>query len=97
MSAHVGDPAVVHDNYQVGVLDRRHALRDDDLRRLRNVFPEPGTDQSVSLCVDRACRVVQDEYLRLSQQGTRNAETLLPPCSIFVSYPSGKERTNSSA
>ena len=77
MGADVRDAAAVHDEDAVGVLDGGDALRDDDLRGLRDEVAEALTNQGVGLRVDRGGGVVEDEHLRLLQHRTGDAETLL--------------------
>ena len=77
MGADVRDAAALHNENAVGVLDGGHALRDDDLRGLRDEIAEALTDQGVGLRVDRGGGVVEDQHLRLLQHRAGDAETLL--------------------
>ena len=77
MGADVRDAAALHDEDAVGVLDGGHTLRDDDLRGLRDEVAEALTNQGVGLRVDRGGGVVEDQNLRLLQDRTGDAETLL--------------------
>ena len=77
MGADIRDAAALHDEDTVGVLDGGHTLRDDDLRGLRDEVAEALTDQGVGLRVDRGGGVVEDQHLRLLQDRTGDAETLL--------------------
>jgi hypothetical protein len=67
---------VQHDNL-VGVLNGGNALRDDNFRRVRDVFSKRLTDQFVGFGVNRAGRVVQNQDFGLFQQRPRNTQSLL--------------------
>ena len=71
-----GDFSVVKDQDQVRVLYRRHALGDDDLRGLGDEAAESRPDQGIGMRIHRAGGIVQDQDLRLLQQGPRDAEPL---------------------
>ena len=71
------DAAVVEHEDHVGVLHRGDALRDDDLRRVGDLRRERLADQRVGARVDGACRVVENQNLRVLQQGARDAQALL--------------------
>ena len=75
--AYRGDRAVVHDDDLIGVLDGRHALSDDELGRVGDLFAERLADERVRLGIDRRRRVVEDQYLWLFEQCARNAKSLL--------------------
>ena len=94
------DLTVIEHDDAVGIFDRGNALRDDQLGRIRDILTERLADQRIGLRIDRAGRIIQDQDLWFLQQGAGNfcpPETLLPPCSIYVSYPSGNREMNSSA
>ena len=72
-----GNAAVVHDYYHIRPLDRRHALRDNNLGGLGNVGSKPGAYQRVGTRIDGTRRVVENEYLRMLEQCAGYAESLL--------------------
>ncbi len=96
--------AVFHHKDEVGILHRGDTLSDDDLCGFGNELAKSRAYKSICLCIDGACRIIEDQYLRLFEKRTRDAETLLLTardiCAAlldFVLYPSGKLRTKSSA
>ena len=70
------DAAGIHHQNHVGFLHGGHALGDDDLRGVRNLVVERGTDQLVRLGIDGAGRIVENQNLRLLQQRTGDAQAL---------------------
>ena len=79
MRAHGVDlPALEHED-EIRVLDGRDPLRDDELRRLRDLRAQRCADLRVGLRVDSGGRVVEDQNLRLFQQRPRDAQPLLLP------------------
>ena len=77
MGAHGRYSAVIHDDYHIRVLNRRDTLCDDDLGGFGNELLEALADESVGTGVDRACRVVKNEDLRLLEKRASDAKTLL--------------------
>ena len=71
------DPAVFEHKDLVGVLHGGNALGNDDPRGVGNRLTERAADQRVGLGVHRAGGVVQNEDLRLFEQGARDAKALL--------------------
>ena len=72
----VNVPVVEHDD-AVRVLHGTDALRDDDLRRLRDIGGKSLLDLRVRARIDGARRVVEDEHFRLLQQRAGDAQALL--------------------
>ena len=64
---------------QVGVLHAGNALGNDDLRRIRDLLAQGLADARVRRGIDGARRIVEDEDLRLFQQGAGDAQALLLP------------------
>ena len=62
--------AAVQNNDLVSVLYRGNALCNDNLGGVRDLLRERAANQCIGLGIDRACRVVKDEDLRLFQQRT---------------------------
>ena len=71
------DPPVVHDDDPVAVLHRGDALRDDELCRIRDLLPERLADLCVCRRVHGTGRVIQNQNLRLLQERSGDAESLL--------------------
>ena len=71
------DPAFIQNKNTVGILYAGYTLGNDQLCRVWNLIPEGPTDICVGRCVDGARAVVEDQDLRLFQQGAGNAQTLL--------------------
>ena len=68
---------IVHHENTVAVLHTEDALGDDDLRHLRQLGVYRRSDLRIRRRVTGRGRIVEHEYLRLFQQGARNAEPLL--------------------
>ena len=79
MAALVDDPAIVHDQDQVCVLNGGDALRNDQLCRAGNLAAESSTDARVRLGIHRRGGVVQDQDLRFFQKRSGDAQPLLLP------------------
>ena len=77
MVTHTGNLAVFHDNDDVGILNGGNTLGNDQLGGSGNFFLEGLADHSVRMGIHSGGRVVQDQDLRLFQQGTGNAQPLL--------------------
>ena len=77
MRAETCNSAILQYKDTIGIHDRGNALCDDDLGGVFQRGAERLTDLCLGRGVNRACRVVEDQDLRLFQQGTGNAETLL--------------------
>ena len=77
MRADIGYFSVVHNDYAVGVLHGGYPLRDDEGGRIRELFAESLAYAAVGGSIDSACGIVENDYLRLFQQGTGNTEPLL--------------------
>ena len=71
--------AVIHDEDHVRVHDRGHALGDDDLGGFGDIGPEALADEGVGARIHRAGGIVEDQDLRLLQEGAGDAEPLLLP------------------
>lgn len=66
----------MHHDDAVGLLHGGDALRDDNLRRVRDLVVERLADHLVGLRVDRARGIVEDQDLRLLEQRAGDAQTL---------------------
>ena len=71
------DPAVVHDDDAVAVLDTGDPLGDDQTCRIRDLLLEGPADLRIGRGVDRARAVIQDQDLRFFEQCARDAQALL--------------------
>ena len=76
MFAYSDDAPGIHNKDHVRMLDRRHALGDDDLRGFRNIAPEALANHGIGVRVNGGSRVIQDQHLRMLEQRTRNAKPL---------------------
>ena len=72
----VNTPVIEHDD-TVRVLHGADALRDDDLRRLRDIGGKGLLDLRIRARVDGARRVIENKHLRLFQQRAGDAQALL--------------------
>ena len=79
MRAEAVDAALVQNKDAVGVLHAGNTLGNDDLRRIRDLLAQGLANARVRRGIDRAGRIVEDEDLRLFQQGAGNAQALLLP------------------
>ena len=77
MVANSADAPAIHYDNAVGILYGGNALSDDDLRSLRDKFTKALADQRIRTRIHSTGGIVQDQHLRLFQQCTRNAKTLL--------------------
>ena len=77
MGADGADAAAVHDDDAVGVLNRGHALGNDNFSGIRDELAEALADQRVGPGVHSGGGIVQDQDLGLLQQGPGDAEPLL--------------------
>ena len=77
MLADSGDRALVEDYDHIRLFYRSDSLRDDDLCGFGDEFLESGADERVGAGVYCACRVVEDEDLRLFQKCAGNTKALL--------------------
>lgn len=77
MAADIGNMPIVEHDDAVGVLHGADALRDDDLRRLRDIGGKGLLDLRVRARIDSACRVIEDKHLRLFEQRAGDAQALL--------------------
>ena len=69
--------AAVHNDYLVGVLDRGYTLRDDYFRGIGYLLGKRAANKRVGLGINCARGVVENEYLRLFEQGASYTKPLL--------------------
>ena len=70
------DPAVLEDDDQVGVADRREAVRDDERGPAVQQAAERLLDLALGADVDRARRLVEDQDPRVGEQRARERDEL---------------------
>src|SRR5205085_5646025 len=70
------DPAVLEDDDQVGVPDRREPVGDDERRPSREEQAEGALDLALGADVDRRGRLVEDEDARVGEEGARERDEL---------------------
>jgi len=75
--ADLDDVAVVHDQDQIGVLDRGQAVGDDEAGAPLHQILHAFLDQDLSAGVDRRGRLIQDQDLRIAQEGAGDRQQLL--------------------
>ena len=99
MRPRLGDPALLEDDDEVGVLDRREAVRDEE----DGARPRPGLhgleDPRLGLGVDGGEGVVEDEERGVREESARERgplllppERVMPRSPTIVSSPFGKRR-----
>ena len=71
------DVAVLHDEDDVGVADRRQAVRDDEAGPVAAQRGHRVLDQQLGPGVDRRRRLVEDQQLRCGEERPRDGEQLL--------------------
>ena len=69
--------AAVENDDLIRILHRGNTLCNDNLGRVRDLLRECLADKRIRFGIDRTGRVIKNEDLRLFQQRTRNAESLL--------------------
>ena len=70
------DPAVLEHDDQVGVADRRQAVRDDEGGPAVQQAPQRLLDLALGADVDRARRLVEDQDPRVGEQRAREGDEL---------------------
>ena len=71
------DAAVLHDEDEVGVADRREAVRDDEARAVGPQRRHGVLDEQLGARVDRARRLVEDEQRRVGEERAGDRDELL--------------------
>ena len=69
--------AAVENDDLIRILHGGNTLCNDNLGRVRDFLRECLADERIRFGIDRTGRVIKNEDLRLFQQRTRNAESLL--------------------
>ena len=77
MRASLDDAAVVEDDDVVGVLHRRHAVRDDQHRPPLPDLAQRAQDPLLGLRIDGAQGVVEEEDQRVAHESARDRGALL--------------------
>ena len=82
------DTALAHHIYSVTAFHRRQAVGDDDAGKVRIKAENSVLDARFRYGVEIACRLIQDQQLRIAEQRAGNSEPLALPagevCAIFV-------------
>jgi hypothetical protein len=73
---HLDNPAGIHNHYPISAADRRESMSNDDRRPPRHQVIESRLNQSLTLGIERARRLVKNQYWRILQQGPRNRQPL---------------------
>src|SRR5271168_4196298 len=79
--------ATVEHEYGIGIYKRRQTMRNNDHRTAIGYAPHIGIHDSFAVGIKRAGRLVEDQNFGISNQGTRNRQTLsLAPRKIWRAF-----------
>ena len=79
MRAAFDDVAVLHDEDEVGVFDRRQTVGDNEAGAVFRQLIHGALDEQLRARVDRAGRLVEDEHGRVLEHGAGDGQQLLLP------------------
>lgn len=75
-AAHFDDPAVIHEDHQIGLAHRRKAVGDDEGRAVLAQRIDRFLDTRLRLDVERTGRLVEDEDRRILEDGAGDGDAL---------------------
>ena len=85
MGSKAMNPAFIHNNDPVCILNTGNPLRNDQFRGVRYFLPEGSPDLRIRSSIDRTGAVIQDQYFRFFQKCPCNSESLLLSAGHIIS------------